>query len=325
MCMTVIECPHCAEDLEMDDDAYGLFECPYCSGEYEWGEAPKKKTPKYNFKSRETINERTQKISSSNTSNRQRRLSNDSNLGYSALNFASLTIATILVFIIIIGLNSNSWYGFSYSEDDGEFEGNFGLSYVEYIVTEDERESYWDEDTTYPYLRGSIEGYESALGEAEASQKSVEEMCDDWEENERCDTMITQAQESVDYWNSWDTSGSFLFGLLLFILIILILILSCKLLIFLNHNGWLTSSDEMLRVFSKIEIISTLVTCSILSLGLIMYWLFVPNIENWWDIMDTSVPSGLSSGLGMIWWTTMLTSLALIATTTIESIAKKRA
>ena len=39
--MVVIECPHCDEEIEMDDGAFGLFECPYCEGEYEWGEPPK--------------------------------------------------------------------------------------------------------------------------------------------------------------------------------------------------------------------------------------------------------------------------------------------
>jgi uncharacterized Zn finger protein (UPF0148 family) len=41
--MVVIECPHCNEDLEMDDGAHGLFECPYCKNEYQWGEAPRMK------------------------------------------------------------------------------------------------------------------------------------------------------------------------------------------------------------------------------------------------------------------------------------------
>ena len=306
--MVVIECPHCSEDIEMDDDAYGLFECPICEGEYEWGEAPKPSTKK-------------------RTSKRKSKVSKgyDSNIGYNALNFASLGITTMLVFIILIGLNSNSWYGFSYSEDDGEFEGNFGLSYVELIITEDERESYLDEGFTYPYLKGTIEGYESALGEAEANLNSVEEMCDDLEENEQCDTMITQAQESVDFWNSWDSSGSFLFVVLLLTLIIFFVILSCKSLIFLNHNDWLSSSDEMLNTISKIENITTLVACSILSIGLVMFWLFVPDIENLWDINEVSVPSELSSGPGLIWWTTMLTSLALITSTTFESVLKKRA
>lgn len=36
--MVTIECPHCDEELEMEDDAVGLFDCPYCSEEFEWGE-----------------------------------------------------------------------------------------------------------------------------------------------------------------------------------------------------------------------------------------------------------------------------------------------
>ena len=34
--MVVIECPHCREHIELDDDASGLFECPFCEGEFEW-------------------------------------------------------------------------------------------------------------------------------------------------------------------------------------------------------------------------------------------------------------------------------------------------
>ena len=36
--MVVIECPHCEEHIELDDDASGMFECPHCDGEFEWGD-----------------------------------------------------------------------------------------------------------------------------------------------------------------------------------------------------------------------------------------------------------------------------------------------
>ena len=334
--MVVIECPHCSEDIEMDDDAYGLFECPYCSGEYEWGEAPKttikKKTSKYNFKSRDIIKERTRNIGSSNTFNRSKpKREYNTVLQYNALNFTSLAINTVLLFIIIIGLNSNSWYGFSYSDDgfdgegDGEIEANFGISYVEYTITEEERPSYWDEDLTYYYFGGSMINYESQLAQAKANLESTEEMCEDWEENDQCDTMITQAQESVDFWNSWDSAGSFLLGLLIFTLILLIATLSSKILVIFNHNEWLFTNDEMMKIVNKIENIATLVTSSMLIIGLLMYWVFLPNIENWWDLLDQTPPAGLSSGLGMIWWMTLLTSVVLIISSTFESITNKKA
>ena len=41
--MVEILCPHCEEEIELDDDAYGEFECPYWEEEFEWGEKPKQK------------------------------------------------------------------------------------------------------------------------------------------------------------------------------------------------------------------------------------------------------------------------------------------
>lgn len=35
--MVEILCPHCEEEIELDDDAKGEFACPHCAGEFEWG------------------------------------------------------------------------------------------------------------------------------------------------------------------------------------------------------------------------------------------------------------------------------------------------
>ena len=34
--MVEILCPHCEEEIALDDDASGEFICPYCEGEFEW-------------------------------------------------------------------------------------------------------------------------------------------------------------------------------------------------------------------------------------------------------------------------------------------------
>ena len=34
--MVVIQCPHCGDDIELEDGTSGLFDCPYCDGEFEW-------------------------------------------------------------------------------------------------------------------------------------------------------------------------------------------------------------------------------------------------------------------------------------------------
>ena len=34
--MVEIQCPHCDEDIELEDDVFGLFDCPHCDEEFTW-------------------------------------------------------------------------------------------------------------------------------------------------------------------------------------------------------------------------------------------------------------------------------------------------
>lgn len=34
--MPVVQCPHCVQDVELEDGSFGLFECPYCDEEFEF-------------------------------------------------------------------------------------------------------------------------------------------------------------------------------------------------------------------------------------------------------------------------------------------------
>ena len=34
--MVEIQCPHCDEDIELEDGASGLFDCPHCDEEFPW-------------------------------------------------------------------------------------------------------------------------------------------------------------------------------------------------------------------------------------------------------------------------------------------------
>ena len=38
--MVEILCPHCVEEIQLDDDASGVFACPHCDGEFEWNIRP---------------------------------------------------------------------------------------------------------------------------------------------------------------------------------------------------------------------------------------------------------------------------------------------
>ena len=78
--MVVIECPHCDEEVEMDDDSFGIFECPHCEMEYEWGE-----------EADDTIH--------SNYSH-----------SFNVEDIVSAVYSLLLLIIIIVGLGSTSWY-----------------------------------------------------------------------------------------------------------------------------------------------------------------------------------------------------------------------
>ena len=34
--MVEIQCPHCEDEIELEDGVFGLFDCPYCNQEFEW-------------------------------------------------------------------------------------------------------------------------------------------------------------------------------------------------------------------------------------------------------------------------------------------------
>ena len=34
--MAEIQCPHCEEDIELENDIFGLFDCPHCGEEFSW-------------------------------------------------------------------------------------------------------------------------------------------------------------------------------------------------------------------------------------------------------------------------------------------------
>jgi len=38
--MVEILCPHCDEEIELEDDNSGEFACPHCNGEFEWNVQP---------------------------------------------------------------------------------------------------------------------------------------------------------------------------------------------------------------------------------------------------------------------------------------------
>lgn len=326
--MVVIECPHCDEEIEMEDDAHGLFECPYCGGEYEWGEAPKNKNK---GKSRFEFKSSMSRFSRSSSPTKSAPVK-EIEMGYSPVSFGKLVTSTVLLFIVLVGINSNSWYGYSYDVDDVEIEVNYGLDLQENIMTNDEATTgNWDQTDTYTSMSGSMTSYDTNLKQAELQKEWIVDYCSDsnnaWGETEeefdaRCDEMKISADETIDWWNSWDTAGTFLFFFLICSLFLLLglIVMNCAAL--LNHLDWVDSNEILMTNFRKTENIVGMVTYTLIMFGLLMFWIFIPSLDDLWDINDTSAPSGLSSGLGFIWWSTLITSIICLATTSVAATRK---
>ena len=41
--MVDIKCPHCGENIGLEDGISGMFDCPYCHNEFFWGDEKKTK------------------------------------------------------------------------------------------------------------------------------------------------------------------------------------------------------------------------------------------------------------------------------------------
>ena len=81
--MIEINCPHCNEDIELDDDDSGLFSCPYCNQEFLW--------------------EQESQIMETNNS------SDSSKSDYSYLVLPSIMISVLLVILVFIFAFINSY------------------------------------------------------------------------------------------------------------------------------------------------------------------------------------------------------------------------
>ena len=121
--MVLIECPHCSEDIEMDDDAIGLFDCPYCDNEYEWGEEED-----------DVVYQ-------------------DNSLDVEGIVTAAYSL--LLLILIIVGFGSTSWYSITESHPDFGFESEseFGLS--ETVSSSDERGFGYAGSGSYESLESS--------------------------------------------------------------------------------------------------------------------------------------------------------------------------
>jgi hypothetical protein len=329
--MVVIECPHCSEDIEMDDDAYGLFDCPYCDNEYEWGDAPKSKINRKRKikpiqKKSTTVNRtRTDRKKSSNYS---RNISGGGKNLLGGIQLLTFVVTIILAMVLLLGLNSESWYSVEYSQGDVDVERNYGSaaftikSYQDMEILDDEVE------------RVSIGGsdYQSNVKLYEALLEASKEYCSDWEANswgeteeefdEECAVKFREHKKEIEWFSGWDSAGTLITATMIFGLILTLFALTIKTTGLLSDYKLVRLPEKLTNNYYKIDSMTNFILVSIVFLGGIMYRIAIPDIEVRFE--DNFDDNDFSSGLGMIWWFMMVTVIIKFIILSAEVTLRKR-
>jgi len=339
--MVVIECPHCSEDVEMDDDAFGLFDCPHCGNEYEWGEAPKKKRrPRTTQKKTRTTQKKTRTTEMKKRFNRQ---DGKKILEYGGIQVSALFATFVMLMLLFTGLNSDEWYTADWWEEyededrtgcdlsDGTGSGdtwNFGTSSLTRISERDTRSgSCWNDDMKgdeYTQITYNGEEYSNTLIQLELQIEVQEESCDnppewfdseekkEWEEE--CAEDLEDMEETYDWYNGWDNAGSIINIFMVFSFIFCLLILSIKSFLLLQNIGVVKLDDNLTSKISFSDNLLSSIMAGIIVFGLVLYWLLVPDFNHLFRLNENwEEPDDYSYGLGMIWWFLMIYSFIYIA------------
>ena len=328
--MVVIECPHCSEDIEMDDDAHGLFDCPYCGKEYEWGEAPKKKLRKKKPKAPGRKTKPLDRIK------KFRRQEQKGVLAYGGIQFSAFFATFVMLTLIFTALNSDEWYTADWWEeyDDDERDAcdlsegtgsgetwSFGTSAVFQEEVRDTRSgSCWDPDDVdgEEYERNTYDGteYSTALIQITEYIEQQEDYCEDateeWEDE--CEDDLEQLGEIYDWYNSWDNAGTVIQIFMIISFIFCLFILSVKTYLLLQQIGIINSSPDLIQKISTYDNLLSSIMAGFIVMGLILYWLVIPDFNHLFRLNENwEEPDDYSYGLGMIWWSLMIFSLIYIA------------
>jgi hypothetical protein len=285
--MVEILCPHCEEEIGLDDDAVGEFICPHCDGDFEWGEPEEADLESQGF---------------------DRDYSGLLDLIYS---FGMLAFTLVMAIVIVVGLSSNSWYNIDTAYVDGpaEYKGEFvfGLSEVEITYTlispagtsiDGETYNYEDEENKILQELEEIDEYGLCDDVAEEEQQQCQNNLAEWKR---------ETTVNLEEWEDWNSSGSLMNFFLVICLIFSIIILLSKISILLDDNTNMELPANMIAILNKADNISTFVTGILLLIGCVIFTVMSPG-----EFYMARVFAGdgdLSSGMGMIWWTTLLLSI----------------
>jgi hypothetical protein len=271
--MVEILCPHCDEEIELDDDASGEFSCPFCEGEFEWNMEP------------ETGNGRGVSTGGG-TPQTGGGIPPTSPIEWTGHAFSIFT----LIFVIIC-LGSGSLYSITASATvEGE---SFDIIDISYGVND-----YSGREFNMPVSST----YVDEITELEAERA---EMCD-WFPDE----CSTHNAEEIEILESWNKAGNYLGFFVIMALLFSIAVVMFRLVLMLDFMEAVILNERMFITSTYGKTFLPFFTGGCLLIGMILFMILSPGANLYEGLLNEAFPSAeLSSGFGMVVWFSLLLSI----------------
>lgn len=271
--MVAILCPHCEEEIELEDDASGEFACPFCEGEFEWNMEP----------------------------------DTGSGRGGSTRGGASQTVGGIpptapmewvghgfsifILIFVIICLGSGSLYSITASAQEE------GVSF-EIIDFSYGMNDYSGRDFNTPVASTYVD--EIAELEAERAKRCQ------WVPDE-CSTHNAEEIENLE---SWNMAGNYLGFFVIMALLSSIAVVMFRLVLMLEFMGTMILNERMFITSTYGKTFLPFFTGGCLLIGMILFMILSPGATLYEGLLNEEYPTGeLSSGFGMVVWFSLLLSI----------------
>lgn len=271
--MVYILCPHCEEEIELEDDASGVFACPYCEGEFEWN------------------------MDATNDSNRS-----GSTRGNTAktdggippihpVEWVGHGLSIFILIFVILCLSSGSLYSVSAGGTDGQqtmvlFDLSYGLN--EYSGEE--------------FGMSVSSSYADEIADLEAERADLCEYLPD-------DCSTHNANE-IEVLESWEQAGNYLGFFAIIALLCSIAVVIFRFIHMLDRMEIMLLNERMYVASTYGKMFLPFFISGFLLIGMILFMILSPGANMYQELLGDEFPSAaLSSGFGIIVWLSLILSV----------------
>ena len=269
--MVEILCPHCDEEIELDDDASGEFACPYCEGEFEWNTEPEV-----------------------GMSNDHQSDYNSTQTTISPLQWVGHGLSFFILIFLIICLTSGSYYSISISETNQALGYEVVYMEMEYGMNSFSGMSLFEGEETSTYSERIT-----------VLEEQYNQYCADSSSDEMCALL----EGEIDYYESWNLAGNILVFFLILALLCSIVVIASRMVLHLEHLEKIELQELMYNASIYGKRFLPFIIAGLLFIGMALFMLISPGAGIYEDLLALGAgrdSTALESGFGFIVWSSLL-------------------